>query len=180
VEFHRIAQGELTAAKQIAREAGVVEHRFVTIPQLREVGDIERKERFQGLPRTYIPNRNMIFYSLATSYAEEIGSDYIIGGHNAEDKNIFADTRPEFFRNFQTTLWSASKVLKEARTTILRPLQHLTKPEVVVRALELGVPLGLTWSCHKEGIKHCWECEGCRGRISAFKMAGIEDPIRKF
>lgn len=158
----------------------MVEHRFVTVPELREAGDIERKERFQGLPPTYIPNRNMIFYSLAASYAEELGSDYIIGGHNAEDKTMFDDTRPEFFRNFQMTLWSASKMLRERRTTILRPLQHMTKPEVVVKALELGVPLGLTWSCHKEGSEHCWQCDGCGRRISAFKMAGIEDPIRKF
>lgn len=156
----------------------MVEHRIVAIPELREAGDIEEKGRFQGLPRTYIPNRNMIFYSMAASYAEEAGSDYIIGGHNAEDLNIFADAQPEFFRNFQTTLWSASKFLRNTRTTILRPLQHMSKSEVVARALRLDVPLGLTWSCHKEGNTHCWECEGCMGRISAFRLAGIEDPLR--
>ena len=178
IRFHRIAPGELRAAKQIAQRAGVVEHRYVTIPELREAGDIERKERFQDLPRTYVPNRNMIFYSLAASYAEEVGSNYIIGGHNASDTGMFADTRPEFFRTLQTTIWSASRRLKEARTTILRPLQHMTKSEVVRRASGLGVPLEMTWSCHKERSTHCWECEGCRGRISAFKLAGIEDRLR--
>lgn len=178
MKFHRISRGELTAAKRIALRAGVLDHRFIAVPQLREAGDIDGSSSLSGLPRTYIPNRNMIFYSLAASYAEEVGSNYIIGGHNAEDARLFADTRPEFFKNFQLTLWSASKILREKRTTILRPLQYMTKSEVVAKASELGVPLEMTWSCHRVGTKPCWKCDGCRGRISAFAEAGVEDPIR--
>ncbi len=180
MKFHRISKGELTAAKRIAVRAGVLDHRWITIPQLREAGDIHGGSSLSSLSRTYIPNRNMIFYSLAASYAEEVGSNYIIGGHNADDERLFADTRPEFFKNFQLTLWSASRILLEQRTTVLRPLQHMTKSEVVAKASELGVPLEMTWSCHRVGSKPCWKCDGCMGRASAFADAGVRDPLRRF
>ncbi len=123
--------------------------------------------------------RNSVFYSLAASYAEEVGADYIIGGHNREDTEVFPDTTPAFFRTFQKAIWEGSRRLRERRTTILRPLQFKSKSEVVSLGASLGVPLEHTWSCHREGRRHCWECEGCRKRLKAFSAAGIADPLRR-
>ncbi len=178
IEFYRIAKGELRAANSIAKKAGVVEHRIVELPSLKESGDI-RVDVFGGLPSTYIPMRNAVFYSLAASYAEEVGANYILGGHNRDDLGIFEDTRQEFFDDIQRALWSGSSRLKKRRTTILRPLQRMSKGEVVSYASRLNVPLELTWSCHREGKEHCWECDGCRARVEAFKLADVEDPLRR-
>ncbi len=117
------------------------EHRVVEIPQLKEAGDTENGRNLRDLPPTYIPMRNGIFYSLAASFAEEVGADYIIGGHNREDVEVFPDTTPAFFESFQKAIWAGSKLLGERRTTILRPLQLKSKPEVVSLAAGLGVPL---------------------------------------
>jgi 7-cyano-7-deazaguanine synthase len=179
VLFNGIAEGEVSSAKAIARAAGVAEHRIVRIPDLREVGDMEAKGKFAGLPPTYIPSRNMIFYSLAASFAEETGADYIIGGHNRDDLRIFEDTSREFFTSLQQTIWSSSERLRKRRTTILRPLQNRTKPEVIPLAVELEVPLGLTWSCHAVGRVPCLRCEGCINRREAFAKAGVVDPLEK-
>ncbi len=177
IKFYRIAKGELRAANSIAKRAGVVEHRIVEIPSLKEAGDIG-VNMFWGLPSTYIPMRNAVFYALAASYAEEVGANYILGGHNRDDLRIFEDTRRDFFDDLQRALWSGSSRLKKKRTTLLRPLQRMSKGEIVSYASRLNVPLELTWSCNREGTEHCWECDGCRARVEAFRWAGVEDPLK--
>jgi 7-cyano-7-deazaguanine synthase len=177
VAFHRIAEGEIAASQALARAAGVVEHRLVNLPDLREVGDIPGW-RIPGVPPTYIPQRNSIFYGIAASYAEEVGADYLIGGHNRDDRSVFDDTKDEFFRNLQAAFRAGSKTLRTRKTSILRPLRTMTKPQVIRYASSLKVPLELTWSCHGEGTSHCWRCEGCRGRTRGFEEAGVEDPLR--
>ncbi len=172
-----MAESELRAAKAIARSAMVEEHRIVEIPQLREIGDLEGGRRFRDLPPTYIPMRNSIFYSLAASFAEEVGASYIMGGHNREDIQVFMDTTPAFFESFQKAIWAGSRLLRENRTAILRPLQLKSKAEVVSFGATLGVPFEHTWSCYREGAEHCWKCEGCKKRTGAFARAGVTDPI---
>ena len=132
---------------------------------------------FRGLPATYIPLRNAVFYSLAASVAEETGAAYIIGGHNRDDLRVFPDTGPAFFGSLEAALRAGSGALKERRLRILRPLEALTKPEVIGLASSLGVPLGATWSCHLDGRKHCWRCAGCLSRVAAFAKAGVADPL---
>jgi len=176
-EYHGIARKELEAARAIAQAAGIGEHRFVRLPDLKEAGDI-RRATFADLPPTYIPMRNGIFYSLAASYAEEVGAGFIVGGHNKDDVSTFADAAPAFFDELERAFLLGSPSLRKRRTRILLPLSAKTKAQVVSLASSLEVPLGLTWSCHREGRNHCWECDGCRARMAAFKKADIVDPLR--
>jgi 7-cyano-7-deazaguanine synthase len=166
----------MRAAKAVARKAGV-RQRVVRLPDVREASDI-RGTTFPGLPATYIPVRNAVYYSLAASYAEEVRADYIVGGHNKDDLKVFSDTSPRFFSNLERAFWAGSKILRERRTRILRPLRSKSKPEVIRLASSLGVPLELTWSCHGDGTAHCWRCEGCLSRSRAFERAGVADPLR--
>lgn len=131
----------------------------------------------ETVPSTYIPMKNAVFYSLAAAFAEEKGARRIIGGHNAEDKILFEDTSEEFFDSLEKTFSAASPRLRENGLEILRPLKDMGKAEVVALAKEVGVPLELTWSCHRAGTKHCWRCEGCERRAEAFEAAGFEDPL---
>ena len=175
-EFAGIAASEVKAAKEVALVAGVVEHRLVRLPDLKEAQDIKRG-RFEGLPPTYIPMRNGIFYFLAASYAEEVHAAVVAGGHNKDDRRVFRDVSPKFFSAIQKGFWSGSAILEAEGTRIVRPLERMTKAEVVRKAVEIGVPLHLTWSCHRDGPSHCWECQGCQGRIASFTEAGVPDPL---
>ena len=175
-EYHGMAGSELRAARAIAALAGVVEHRIVRLPDVREAGDIPGFE-LAGRPASYIPLRNSIFYSLAASYAEEIGADAIVGGHNKDDEAVFADVSTQFFAPLQTALRAASPTLRRNRLRIVRPLRGLTKPEVIKLGVSLGVPLERTWSCHGDSKEHCWRCDGCLSRKRAFKEAGVIDPL---
>ena len=174
--YHGIAPRELESAVALAKAARVAEHRQVRLPDLREAGDIGGS-RFAGYPQTYIPMRNSVFYSFAASYAEEVEAGVIVGGHNRDDLGVFRDTSPEFFRGLQKAFRGGSRVLAKRRLRIDRPLRKRTKAEVVRLGEKVGVPFDLTWSCHREGRNHCWECDGCLARLRAFKKAGVRDPL---
>lgn len=152
------------------------EHRLFRLPDLREAGDIPGGG-FGSLPPTYIPARNSIFYSVAGSYAEEKRVPLIVGGHNRDDAKVFRDVREDFFDSLERTMWSGSNILKEQRTRFRRPLKSKTKVEVLKLAASLEVPFELTWSCHRDGTEHCWECAGCLSRLESFKETGISDPL---
>jgi 7-cyano-7-deazaguanine synthase len=175
-EYHGIARRELKSARAVARTAGVSEHRVVRLPDLKEAADI-RGKAFEELPPTYIPMRNPIFYSFAASYAEEAGASAIVGGHNRDDAAVFEDVSDVFFGHLQRAVLAGSRRLRERRLQILRPLSRMSKVDVLKLARSKGVPLDLTWSCHRDGEDHCWRCPGCVSRRGAFLKAGIEDPL---
>jgi len=177
-EYGGIADGELRAAKKVASSAGVVEHRVVRLPDMLEAGDM-RGSPFKGLPPTYIPLRNAVFYSIAGAFAEERNIGTIVGGHNEDDSEVFRDVSPMFFASLQRALRSGSEILEANSLRILRPLKQKHKHEVVALATRLRVPLELTWSCHRDGREHCWDCPGCASRVNAFEKAGVPDPLRK-
>jgi len=57
------------------------------------------------------------------------------------------------------------------------PLVSLKKSQIVQKAIELEVPLELTWSCYKNEDMACGVCDSCRLRLNGFKLAGVTDPI---
>ena len=175
-EYHGIAPSEVRAARAMASRLGAEEHRFVRLPDLREAADIPGAS-FGGLPPTYIPLRNSVFYSFAASYAEEVAAAALVGGHNKDDTAVFADVSQAFFVSMEKAFHAGSPVLRRATLRILRPLQQMTKSQVVRAAASRGVPLELTWSCHRNGRRHCWDCTGCLARKASFQKAGVNDPL---
>jgi 7-cyano-7-deazaguanine synthase len=59
---------------------------------------------------------------------------------------------------------------------------ELSKREIVLRAEELGVDLGLTHTCYDpvagpDGALACGRCDACRLRLAGFEAAGRPDPV---
>ena len=102
------------------------------------------------IPVTYVPARNTIFLSFALAYAEVTGSSRIFIGVNALDYSGYPDCRPEFIEAFERMANLATKAGVEGHTrlTIDTPLLRMTKAEIVCKAFELGLDLGLTHSCY--------------------------------
>ena len=173
--YHGIAEREVKAALATGGSQSILEHRMVRLPDLREAEDIGVE--FRGLPPTYIPMRNAVFYSLAASYAEEVGVDLIIGWHNRDDIEVFPDAGDGFFESMEGTIRAGSQALRRREVKILRPLSRYRKHQVVRLAVSKGVPLELTWSCHRGGSRHCWKCDGCLARRKAFLKARVSDPL---
>jgi len=129
----------------------------------------------EGVPVTYVPFRNGIFLSMAAAVAEKEGASVLSIGVVQEDSSGYPDCRESYIDAMQKAINLGTK--DETRLEILMPLVHMKKSEIVQAALDLNVPLGLTWSCYKSEEKACGVCDSCRLRLNGFKLAGATDPI---
>lgn len=130
----------------------------------------------EGVPITYVPFRNGIFLSMAGAIAEKEGACSISIGVVEEDGSGYPDCREEYILSMQNSINLGTK--DETNIKIMMPLVHLKKSQIVNKAIELDVPLHLTWSCYKNEDKACGICDSCRLRLNGFVLAGIEDPIK--
>ena len=127
------------------------------------------------IPTSYVPFRNANMLSIAVSWAEVIGANAIYIGAVAEDSSGYPDCRPEFYEAFQSVIDTGTK--PETHIEIRTPIIHLSKAEIVKKAIELGAPLHLTWSCYRSQDLACGTCDSCVLRLRGFAGAGITDPI---
>ena len=128
-----------------------------------------------GIPVTYVPFRNAHFLSAAVSWAEVIGATAIFIGAVEEDSSGYPDCRPAYYRAFEALIREGTR--PETRIKIETPVIRLKKNEIVRRGIELGAPLGLSWSCYQSEDEACGTCDSCRLRLKAFAEAGAQDPI---
>jgi 7-cyano-7-deazaguanine synthase len=182
---------ELESAKIIAKKIGATEHNIVTL-QLNlwggssltdskievENGDVTRTD----IPQTYVPARNMVFLSVAASYAEAIGAQDIFIGVSEVDYSGYVDCREEFIRSMENSINMGTVMAAEhgKKITIHTPFIHKTKAEEIKLGVELGVDFSLTWSCYRGGEKPCGTCDSCLLRAKAFAEAGVIDTALLF
>ncbi len=129
----------------------------------------------EGVPVTYVPFRNGIFLSMAAAIAEKEGAEVISIGVVEEDGSGYPDCRDTYIKSMQQSINLGTK--DETKIEIHMPLVKLQKAQIVQKAIELKVPLHLTWSCYKDENLACGVCDSCRLRLNGFKLAGISDPI---
>ena len=181
---------ELNHAKAIAEKAGVAAHKIVTLnlgdfggssltDKNMEVedGDVSRTD----IPVTYVPARNMVFLSVAASYAESIGAQNIYIGVSQVDYSGYVDCRQEFIDAMEAAINKGTVMGAESGKPIKihAPFVNKTKAEEISLGMELGVDFGLTWSCYRGGEKPCGTCDSCLLRAKAFAEAGYEDEALK-
>ena len=191
-DYSQRHQIETEAARRVANSLGAKQHRVakidmrvfggsaltddIDVPKQRSETEIAR-----GIPVTYVPARNTIFLSYALAWAEAISANHIFLGVNAIDYSGYPDCRPEFIEAFENVANLGTKAGVEGRRfQIHTPLIKLSKAEIILKAVELGVDLSLTHSCYDpspEGFA-CGECDSCLLRLKGFREAGREDPIR--
>lgn len=141
-----------------------------------EIPVAEANLQSREIPTSYVPFRNAHLLSIATSWAEVIDARRIYIGAVAEDSSGYPDCRPEFYDAFQHTIEAGTK--PETQIEIVTPVIYMRKSEIVKRAIELGAPLELTWSCYQAEHAACGLCDSCVLRLRAFREAGVGDPIR--
>ena len=92
-----------------------------------------------------------------------------------EDSSGYPDCRESYIVAMQEAINLGTKA--STHIGILRPLVELSKADIVSKAIELKVPLELTWSCYQNSDKACGLCDSCRLRLNGFAKAHIKDPI---
>jgi 7-cyano-7-deazaguanine synthase len=182
---------ELDAARRVAEALGAVRHVVVPIDLSLFGGsaltaDIDvpkgraEEEMSRGIPVTYVPARNTVFLSIALAWAEVLGAFDLFVGVNAMDYSGYPDCRPEYVAAFEAMANLATRAGVEGtgRFRVRAPLLEMTKADIVLTGLALGVDYGLTLSCYDpspEGAP-CRSCDACRLRAKGFREAGVADP----
>lgn len=186
-EYGQKHDKELKSAIAIAKAAGVKEHKIVNLSlnqwkgcsltdQDMEIGDgdVNRSD----IPATYVPARNMVFLSVAASYADALGITDIFIGVSEVDYSGYVDCREEFIQAMENAI-NLGTVLgaeKKQKITLHAPFMHMTKAEEIKLGVRLGVDFGLTWTCYRGDEHPCGTCDSCLLRAKAFAEAGVEDP----
>ena len=178
---------ELNAAKRLARYYSVKEHRVIDLGALGDIGGSALTDSAipvpenggEAIPVTYVPARNTVFLAYALAWAEVIGSADVFIGVNAVDYSGYPDCRPEFIEAFSRLANLATKASIEGELFRLHtPLINMTKAEIILRGVELGVDYGQTVSCYQADANGfaCGHCDSCRLRAEGFAAAGVPDP----
>lgn len=183
---------ELECAKKIAKSYGVnhkifdINLDFLTVSSLTNKDiEVPKYQNISEVPTnitsTYVPARNMIFLSIALSYAENVGALDIFYGANKQDVHNYPDCSIEFLQSFEKMANIGTKMgIDGLKFKILAPLINFHKDEIIKLGTSLGVDYSKTISCYSpspEGYA-CGECLSCNVRLENFKKLGIKDPAK--
>lgn len=154
----------------ISKVSSLSDSKIVEMPTIEDVLG-------QPQPVTYVPFRNLLFTTIALSFAEATQCDSIFIGLQAHDLYSYWDTTPEFIERLN----KIADLNRENRIQIYAPFVNLNKKEEIIIGKELGVNFKNTWTCYTgpdENGQACSTCPSCSERIKNFMDAGLIDPIK--
>lgn len=175
IAFAKLHAEQLKCPKQLTLNLNMLQPLFahsalvsdnVAVPDVLEVmGDPQ--------PITYVPNRNMIFLSLAAAYAETLGVTDVYYGAQKHDVYGYWDTTPQFLERMNQLFALNRKTPLEVKA----PFVQYSKTEILRLGLELDIDYRLTWSCYEGQEQACGRCPTCAERLKAFADLGRVDPL---
>jgi 7-cyano-7-deazaguanine synthase len=178
------AQGAEERAVRAIAARMELEVAFVDLPRVAFEGSTLTTERDYALAggvsgaeyaHEWVPARNTAMLGLAAAYAEAHDQHLIALGNNLEEAGAYPDNEEEFTARFNDLLpWVTQNGYA---LSLDAPVGHLMKHEIVARGLELKTPYDLTWSCYRDGVRHCGRCGPCFMRRTAFARNGVTDPV---
>lgn len=187
-DYGQRSKSELNAAQQVAKSAGVIDHKVISLgldalggSALTDTSIAVPEGGTEGIPATYVPARNTVFLSYGLAWAEVLDADALFIGVNSLDYSGYPDCRPEFIEAYAQMMNLATKKgVEGGKISLQTPLIHLSKAEIIKTGTRLQVDYSLTVSCYQadENGAACGVCDSCLLRKAGFAKAGIEDPTR--
>ncbi|WP_395645206.1 7-cyano-7-deazaguanine synthase QueC [Terricaulis sp.] len=123
-----------------------------------------------GLPTTFVPGRNLVFFTVAAAVAYRRGIATLVGGMCETDYSGYPDCRRETIDAMERTL----SLGLDAKLNIETPLMHLTKAQTWALAHDLGgdqlvdAIIELSHTCYEGDRTHrhawgygCGKCPAC-------------------
>lgn len=120
-----------------------------------------------NLRSTVVPFRNGIMLAVAAGLAESRGLTRVMIANHSGDHEIYPDCRPGFVK-------AMGEAISEGTFAPVRldaPYTGLSKSEIALRGLRIGLDYDHTYSCYKGGEKPCGECATCIERQEALAEA---------
>lgn len=125
----------------------------------------------ENMKSTVVPFRNGIMLSIAIGIAESRGLSKVLIANHGGDHAIYPDCRSSFIDAIDKAAQAGTYV----NVRIDAPYTNITKTDIAMRGMSLGIDYSKTWSCYKGGEKHCGKCGTCVERKEALSLAGISD-----
>lgn len=129
-------------------------------------------DKTKDIQNPFLPCRNLLFLTLAASYAHTKGCKAIAIGLLNEKSHLFPDQTEGFIVNANFAINSAL----DDNFIILTPLIQFSKSDVIQLAEEYSIPLQKTYSCHSGEDVYCGKCVSCKEILSS----GEKDKIKQF
>jgi 7-cyano-7-deazaguanine synthase len=173
--------------------ARLAEDRVIDLGVIGELGatamtaDIEIRMSDSGLPNTFVPGRNLLFFTAAAALAYRRGIRTLVGGMCETDFSGYPDCRDDTLKALQVALGLGM----DTRFTIETPLMWIDKAQTFALAEELGGKPLLdliaehTHTCYLgRRERHDWgpgcgECPACRLRRDGFARYSASRTERK-
>lgn len=165
---HRL---EIECAQNITEELGI-KHHILDMSLLSQLApssltrdDVEVQDGEDGeLPNSFVPGRNLLFFSFAGILARGVGAKHIITGVSETDFSGYPDCRDNFIKSLNVTL----NLAMDENIVIHTPLMWLDKAKTWKMADELGAFQFVrekTLTCYNGIISDgCGECPACKLR----------------
>jgi 7-cyano-7-deazaguanine synthase len=96
--------------------------------------DIQIRMTESGLPNTFVPGRNLLFFTVAAALACRLGVRTLVGGMCETDFSGYPDCRDDTLKALQVTL----SLGMDTRFTIETPLMWIDKAQTFALAEDLG------------------------------------------
>ena len=173
---------EVEVAIQIASEAGVPFH-VLDLSLISQIAPnsltdntivMDKEKPADHYPNTFVPGRNMLFFTFAAILARTHGIFNIVAGISEADYSGYPDCRDDFVRSLNETL----NLAMDATFSLHTPLMYLDKSEVWALADELDVfelVRTQTITCYNgipaDGCGHCPAC--------MLRKTGLESYLQK-
>lgn len=142
--------------------------------------DVNEVSEESGLPKSFLPGRNLVFLTSAASIALSRGISHVVTGVCQTDFSGYPDCRRTTIDALASAIRSGNKGLKAAEEfEIKTPLMYISKAETVKLARDLDKgweALALSWTCYEGGERPCGQCPACELRAKGFTEAGESDP----
>ena len=144
-DYDQLHSIEVESAKKAAQLAQVEDHEVLSIGPLFSgdspltnknipLDQFPKLEDFsQGIQKTFVPARNLLFLTIAANKAYSMNIDTMITGICQEDFGGYPDCRKIFVESLEETIFLSM----ERKIKILTPLIDLKKSEIVLMGKEL-------------------------------------------
>ncbi|MBI1971762.1 MAG: 7-cyano-7-deazaguanine synthase [Candidatus Aenigmarchaeota archaeon] len=124
----------------------------------------------------WVPARNIIFLTVASSYCGMLDCRNIsIGAYKEDEMPPYPDSSREFFDALEDAL---TKGMYGDKFNIVTPFVDSFKWDLVKYSKENNLPIEITWSCYEAGDEHCGLCRNCIDRKKSFQKANTKDPTK--
>jgi len=130
-----------------------------------------------SMRKTVVPNRNMVFTSIAIAHAVNLEMDEVWLGQHAGDHAVYPDCRPAFV----ALMDGVAQIANWHPVRVRAPYQDLDKTGILTRGQAIGLGphhYADTWTCYQpQGYTACGKCGSCTERLEAFDAVGWADPL---